>query len=273
MVEGWLAQGASLPGGTPAPPWLQQVAYVLMLFVGAWLVHRLSERMARMLAHMGRQPERLEVIVGVISDLISVLSFAIAALLALASAEAVQADDIIWMVGLLSAGFGLAARPLISDYFSGLSFVFGNRFAVGEKLGLVGLPGGAVEGVVERVNLTNLHLRAHSGELVVVPTGEIRVIHNYSRGLFSTANVRLRVAAVDLTRTLEALEAFREQAVVRIEDLIEPWEVISETGEIGDDTVLTLLIKARYGQAATLRPRILAFLQKRLEEAKIDLVD
>ena len=273
MLEAWIAQGLPLTGVAAAPTWLRQTAYILAILAVAWLVHKASNTLARGVARMGRRPERLEVVVGVISDLISVLAFFLAALAIIASAEAVRADDLIWVVGLLSAGFGFAAKPFISDYFSGLSFVFGDRFAVGEKLGLAGLPGGDVEGVVERANLTNLHLRARSGELIVVPAGEIRVIRNFSRGLFSTANVRLRVPSVQLERTLAALDDFREEAVVRIENLIEPWQVISETGEIGDDTVLTLLIKARFGQAATLRPRILAFLQKRLAEAEIALVD
>ncbi len=254
-------------------PWVQRTVYVALLFFGAWLVHLLSGRLAHMLAHSGRRPERREVVAGVLSDLISVLAVVVASILALASAESIQADDVIWVVGLLSAGFGLAARPLISDYFSGMSFIFGDRFSVGEKLGFPGLPGGEVEGVVERVNLTNLHIRAHSGELFIIPTGEVRVIRNFSRGLYSMANVKLRVASVDLERTLAALDAFRDEAVVRIENLIEPWEVISETGEIGDDTVLTLVIKARFARAATLRPRILAFLQRRLAEANIALVD
>ena len=49
--------------------------------------------------------------------------------------------------------------------------------------------------------------------------------------------------------------------------------MISETGTIGQQTVLTLLAKARFGQAAEMRPRLLALVQERLAEAGIALVD
>jgi hypothetical protein len=54
---------------------------------------------------------------------------------------------------------------------------------------------------------------------------------------------------------------------------LEPWQVISESGVIGQQTELTLLAKARFGQAAEMRPRLLALAQQRLAEANVDLAD
>jgi hypothetical protein len=54
--------------------------------------------------------------------------------------------------------------------------------------------------------------------------------------------------------------------------LIEPWRVISETGIIGQTAELTLLAKARFGQAAEMRPRLLALVHQALEEEDIELV-
>jgi hypothetical protein len=55
-------------------------------------------------------------------------------------------------------------------------------------------------------------------------------------------------------------------------NLIEPWRVISETGIIGQTAELTLLAKARFGQAAEMRPRLLALVHKALEDENIELV-
>jgi hypothetical protein len=54
---------------------------------------------------------------------------------------------------------------------------------------------------------------------------------------------------------------------------LESWQVISETGTLGAHTELTLLAKASFGQAAELRPHLLALVQERLAEADIVLVD
>jgi hypothetical protein len=42
---------------------------------------------------------------------------------------------------------------------------------------------------------------------------------------------------------------------------------------MGEHTELTLLVKAKFGQAATLRPNLLALVQQRLNDARISLVD
>ena len=118
-----------------------------------------------------------------------------------ALAQFLEPTDLIWMVGLLSAGFGLGARPLISDVLTGISFIFADTYAVGEKTELLG-----VEGVVEAVNLRTTLLRSPNGELLIIPNGDIRLVRNYSRGSFSIANVSIRVPSADLARALPLLE-------------------------------------------------------------------
>jgi hypothetical protein len=61
------------------------------------------------------------------------------------------------------------------------------------------------------------------------------------------------------------------EAVALLPNLLEPWQVISESGVIGQQTELTLLAKARFGQAAEMRPRLLALVQERLLEKNIAL--
>jgi hypothetical protein len=55
-------------------------------------------------------------------------------------------------------------------------------------------------------------------------------------------------------------------------NLIEPWRVSSETGIIAQTTEMTLLAKARFGQASEMRPRLLALAHQAPEEENIELV-
>lgn len=153
------------------------------------------------------------------------------------------------------------------------TFIFGDRFAVGEKISLLGAAPGDIEGVVEQVKLSALHLRAPTGELLVIPNGEVRVVRNYSRGLFSSASVRIRVKVTDLAKTLAALEVIKDEAMAVLPNLIEPWQVISEDGLIAHETQLLVVAKARFGAAAVMRPRLLAFLHERLADADVALAD
>jgi hypothetical protein len=64
-----------------------------------------------------------------------------------------------------------------------------------------------------------------------------------------------------------------EDAVSLLPNLLEPWQVISESGTIGQQAELTLVARARFGKAAEMRPRLLALVQQRLAEANIAMSD
>ena len=185
----------------------------------------------------------------------------------LSLSQFVETTTLIWMIGLFGAGFGLSARPLISDVMAGTSFTFEDTFAVGEKVEIL-----TIEGIIEAITLRTTWLRAPTGELFTIPNGDIRVVRNFSRGRFSMANITLKIPAADLERTVQLLEVMGQDAMDGLPNLIEPWRVISETGIIGQTAELTLIAKARFGNAAEMRPKLLALVHKALEEENIELM-
>ncbi|MCA9936782.1 MAG: mechanosensitive ion channel family protein [Ardenticatenaceae bacterium] len=261
----WQHIQALLTGTT----WWHYALRIGLNFLLAWVIHRLGHRIAARLTFFARRqtrPERRQTVNSLVASTISFLAFASAALFSLAIF--VDSDTIVWMVGLFSAAFGLGARPLLSDFLTGVGFLFEDPFDLGEKVEMLG-----IEGVVEQVNLRTTLLRAPTGELYTIPNGEIRVIRNFSRGRFSMANISLKVQAGDLQQTLALLSQLGDEAVHLLPNLLEPWQVISQSGAIGQQTELTLVTKARFGKAAEMRPRLLALVQERLEQEHIELVD
>jgi small-conductance mechanosensitive channel len=250
------------------------LAIVVALVLVAWLIHRVARPIARRMvgvSHYTRRasiqrPERRQTLESLVADIISTVTFIVAGLIAVQRLFNLSADTIFWTVGLFSAAFGFGARPLISDILSGMGFIFEDTFAVGEK---VGMKSGdqVIEGVIEAVNIRTTLIRAPTGELCIVPNGEIRVIRNYSRGRFSPANIKIHIRSTDLATALPILEALGREAAETLPELIEPWQIISETGEIAQDTELTLVAKARFGTGADLRPRLLALVHDGLAEA------
>jgi small-conductance mechanosensitive channel len=256
-----------------ASAWWSYVLRIGCFYILAWLIHRLAPWMAGCLMRLvrftprGRQPrpERRATLRGLIVSAISSVAFAAATLVSLG--QFVSVDTLFWVVGLFSAAFGLGARALISDVVGGLSFIFEDTFAVGEKVETLG-----VVGIVEAINLRTTWIRSPTGELYIVPNGEVRVVRNFSRGRFSVADIKLKIEAADLCQTLPLLEELGREAVSLLPNLLEPWQLISESGTIGQQTELTLLAKARFGKAAEMRPRLLALVQERLAEAGVTLV-
>ena len=255
-----------------APLWLERVLLIVLFFLIAWLVTQVAPRIAGRVVHLHRidprtramSLERQATVHSLIASAISIAAFIAAAVASLSLF--VNANTLLWVIGLFSAGFGLGARDIINDFLTGISQIFEDTFAVGEKVELKG-----VEGVVEAVNLRTTKLRAPSGELVIVPNGDVRLVRNYSRGRFSPTPVTIAIASSDLGRAIPLLEELGHEAVYLLPDLIEPWKVISPSGAMGQQTELTLLAKAAFGKGAELRPRLLALVHERLAEAGIEL--
>lgn len=253
------------------------ISFIILFYALAWIAHRLASRIARFTLGLNRfsaerrrwRAERLETLRGLISSTTIFIAYLLATLFTLSLF--VDTDTLVWMVGLFSAAFGLGARPLISDYLTGVGFMFEDTVDVGEKVELVGLAGGPIEGVVEAMNLRATVLRASTGERYTVPNGEIRVIRNFSRGRFSTSKVKLKIAGSEVENALGVLEDLGVEALNLLPNLLEPWDVVSPDGEVGPQTELVIVAKSRFGFAAKMRPRLLTLVQKRLSDAGIEL--
>jgi small conductance mechanosensitive channel len=256
-------------------PWLNEIMRIAIYFLLAWIIALISSWIAKRIMRFrwftprSRQPrpERQATMQSLIASAINLIAFIVATVSSVGLF--VEPDTLVWMVGLFSAAFGLGARPLISDYLAGISFIFEDTFAVGEKIELPGPQ--TVDGMIEAINLRTTSVRAPSGELYVVPNGEIRVVRNFSRGKFSLANITLRIASTDLGRAVPFLEELGKEAVILLPNLLEPWQVISESGIIGQETELTLIAKAKFGMASEMRPRLLTLIQERLTEMDVQL--
>jgi small-conductance mechanosensitive channel len=256
--------------------WSSNFIRILIYFFLAWIISILSKKVARRFIRKNEAEtqhgdrarlKRQNTIQSLIASAIQVIAFIAAILSSLALF--IGTDTLVWMVGLFSAAFGLGARPLIGDYLAGVSFIFEDTFAVGEKLELPGIT--PVEGVVEAISLRTTSFRSNSGELFVVPNGEIRTVRNFSRGKFSLANIVIKINSTDLSRALPLLEELGYEAVALLPNLLGPWQIISEAGVIGHETELTLVAKAKFGKASDMRPRLLALIQDRLLEENIIL--
>jgi len=180
---------------------------------------------------------------------------------------------ILAVAGLFSFAFGMSARPLISDIFAGVTLLFEDQFAVGEKVELSGVVGTAgIIGLVEHVGLRTTHVRADSGELFIVPNGDVRVVRNFSRGEFSLASITVCVPAGRVSEALMMLQEVGRRAQAELPQIVEPPMVMSETGLLAAEVNLTLKVKTRLGQGVTVRAELLARAQKELAERGIHVV-
>jgi small-conductance mechanosensitive channel len=256
--------------------WQANTARIAVFFFMAWLVYLLARFFARRILFFTRlparfsstHPERIHTLESLVTSAIRIAAF-VAAVIATISLF-VDASTVVWVVGLLSAGFGLAARPLISDIVTGIGFIFENTFAVGEKVQII-LPFGPIEGVIESINLRTTWLRSPTGDLYSIPNGEIRILRNFSRGRFYIAPHTVKNSSENLDKALPLLNELGKETCQEFSDVLEPWQIISKSGKLGQQTELSLIVKTRFGAAGDLRPRFLTLVHERLNDNGINL--
>ncbi len=297
----------SAVGVTAVPGWLPEVygaarlplrvLFVIAVFLLAWLVTRISGRLAGWLLRIARYEEgrrataveaitpgslataaiapatiarerRARTIRLLLASFINLLAFVAAFILA--AGQFVSLVNLAVVSTILANAFGFAARDYIGDLLNGISNIFEDRFDVGDNVSVF-RAGDAVEGIVERVTVRTLSLRTRGGELIIVPQGEVRILRNYSRGSFTGTVVTVRVAAAELPAAMAVLLPLSQEAPGLLPDLLEPWHVVAQDGQLGSAAELLLHAKARYGHGAELRLRIMTLVEERLEAAGVAL--
>ena len=270
MLNDWVL---NLLGWITLDPGLRRVYFVVIYYVLAWAaIQILSPVVRRTVVSSGgwgrgrRYSERrAETLGGLTQDVLRVLVYTMATVAALSLF--VDSRGLLTFLGLFSAAFGLGARPLVSDYISGMVFLFEDQYTIGEKVEING-----VEGVVEDLNLRTTHLRAPSGEFYVIPNGEVRNVRNFARGTFSIGTIRLQINTAQLDEAMTILNRIVPTLMEAVPDLLEVPELISERGEMGIHTELSLVARTQYGRGASSRTQLLSLIQSAFEEGGIEIM-
>jgi small conductance mechanosensitive channel len=264
--------------GITQSPSFNTLLTIIAYYLAAWVLTLVSRLFVKQIfsfsriAPKNRRPsqERAKTIQSLSASLVSFFFFLAATALSLLLF--VTPSTLVWVLGLFSAAFGIAARPMVSDILSGIGFLFNETFDIGEKVEFV-LSTGSLQGVIEEVNLTTTIMRAPTGEQYTLPNGEIRVVRNFSRGKFSQVVVTLYVSLDQLAKALELLKGLGDESFHQLDDQVEPWQVISASNMAATKVELTILAKAVLGKGAELKLQLIDLIHDRLRNEGIKLLE
>lgn len=242
------------------------LAQMLAIALGAWLLGQvLSWLLPRLLVGRARRnlsAARRETLFRLIAGATHAIVYIIAILMMLSLFF--PGGNVLTALGLISAGVAFAARPFFSDIISGIALLFDDHYSVGEKVQLLD-----VSGYIEDVQLRNTYIRGDGGELLIVPNGEVRIIRNFSRSAFSLASVQVMVPREQVAATLSILRKVAAQLYAESDDIVEEPFVLSESGLLSTETLLTVKVKAEYGHGAKVRTNLITRIHKALGEQNI----
>lgn len=168
----------------------------------------------------------------------------------------VDTTAVIASAGVVGLAIGFGAQSLVKDVISGAFLLFEGAISVGDSITV-----GEHSGAVEAVNLRNIHLRKFSGELRVIPNGDVGSFGNFNRG-YMRAVVEVGVAyEQDAERGMKALEEIANKWVEENKEIVLEPPVVQGILSLGSSEVtLRVAVKVKpmthWGAERELRRRI-----------------
>ncbi len=212
---------------------------VVALFVAAWLIARLSARVAAVLVDRSerRRPEDARTVTGLrqretaislVSTSVRYVAFALALVLSFVALSGPHTTQTIVGASFLALILGFAVQRFLTDVVAGLLMFFEGWFRIGDTIAVD--PWGA-QGVVEAVSLRSLTLRTVKGEIVYVPNSQVLALRRFPGGY---REVEVEFFASDLERGRELVEQVARLVPMGPTRFVRRPEVV-ETEALADD--------------------------------------
>jgi moderate conductance mechanosensitive channel len=119
---------------------------------------------------------RLQALFDVLNYLAVALVVAVGAMTGL-SVLGVNTGALLASAGVLGFAVGFGAQTMVKDLLNGLFLLAEGQYTIGDLIEVSG-----VTGTVERVTLRTTTLRAFNGDVHIVPSGDVRLVTNRSKG-------------------------------------------------------------------------------------------
>jgi len=224
---------------------------IIMVRLVRIFLYRLQRRIekSRLAVRGAGEAGRLTALFDVLHYLAVALVVGIGAMSALA-VLGVNTGALLASAGVLGFAVGFGAQTMVKDLLNGLFLLAEGQYTIGDEITISG-----VTGVVERVTLRTTTLRATNGDVHIVPSGDVRLVTNKSKGWSQVAIDTGIGYATPVERALEVLERYSAEVAADQEiagALMEPPKVAGVTAF--QDNQYVARVTARVVPSADTKP-------------------
>jgi len=150
----------------------------------------------------------------------------------------IEMTSILAVAGIGSLAIGFGAQNLVKDVISGFFIIFEDQFGVGDYITINNF-----SGLVEEVGLRTSKIRDFSGDLHIIPNGEIKTVTNHTRGsMRALVNVGIPYEE-DVDRIINVLTQICEDIKKSRNDVIEGPTVLGITDFQDSQVLITIIAK------------------------------
>lgn len=159
----------------------------IIIRVARMIITRSKDRIALRTREDIEASKRTETLAGLIEKTVRALVL-LSAFLMILQSLGINIGPLLAGAGVVGLAVGFGAQSLVKDVISGFFILLENHMNVGDVVNIAGK-----EGVIESINLRVTTLRDYSGNVHVIPNGQIAVLTNMTKG-FSRAVLEIGVA-------------------------------------------------------------------------------
>ncbi|MEK4487871.1 mechanosensitive ion channel family protein [Psychrobacillus sp. FSL H8-0484] len=163
--------------------------------------------------------------------------------------------------GILGLAVGFGAQSLVKDVITGFFIVFEDQFAVGDQVQI-----GQAIGAVEEIGLRTTKVKSYTGELHIIPNGNIAEVINYS--------IHNSLALIDVSVSYESdipvveklIEGYLKDLSIKYEELVKDPVLLGVQTLAASEIILRVVAETKpmqqHGVARNIRRDLKEFLEK-----------
>lgn len=150
----------------------------------------------------------------------------------------IEMSSIIAVAGIGSLAIGFGAQNLVKDIITGFFIIFEDQFGVGDYITINNF-----SGTVEEIGLRISKIRDFSGDLHIIPNGEIKTVTNHTRGgMRALVNVGIPYEE-DVDKITDVLKQICEDIKKSRNDVIDGPTILGITDFQDSQVLITIVAK------------------------------
>ena len=250
------------------------VVSIVAIFFFAWTAIKFIDRItASWLSRYNARPvldpsrQRAATLSNLFSSAIRYIAWPMAIIMSL-SELGLDVGALIATAGVAGLAVGFGAQTLVRDVISGIFLLFDDSIHIGDLIRV-----GDETGTVEFIGVRLIKIRKYNGELLMVPSGELRMFANGSIG-FARAIVVVGLAyEQDLEAILPVVHDIADKwAAENAEFMLEPKPTVHAITELGDSQVsIRIVIQVTPGQQFELERVLRRAIKKEFDSRGIEI--
>ena len=148
------------------------ITSILIVKIGKYLIRKFFENQKKFKYKL--DDKRLDTMSSLISSVFKYVIYIGAILMSLS--DVLNLKSVLAAAGVGGIAIGLGAQSLIKDTLSGFFILLEDQFAVGDLISV-----DTMTGTVERMELRVTRLKNFTGDVYIIPNGEIKKVTNHTR--------------------------------------------------------------------------------------------